>query len=779
MKYGENRGIFMDIDSDLHTELRAKVIDYVKAKYGERAVCNIITKGTNAGKGAIRAVGRVTDIEPALVDKVARMIPNTPNAKLSDAPEELLDLCKTDPKVNRLMEDAKLIEGVTVSYGMHAAGVIISDNDNVGDYVALMKNDDGFLVAQCDMGQAEKDAHLLKMDFLGLRNLDIITDTLRRIKTNKGISIDMERDVPVDDKNVYKYIFSTGKTNSVFQFESGGMKNMLRRFKPDKMEDLILLVAAYRPGPLQYLDQIIDVKHGKEIPRYIARGIKEILDPTYGSTIYQEQVQQLFNKVAGFSLGEADIVRRSMSKKKLEILTDPKTNYKGRFIDGLQKAGASAYDAEEFWTQLLDFASYAFNQSHAAAYAYVAYLTAWLKYYYPAEYMCSVMAKTNINKLPALLSDCRDMGLKISPPDINSSQINFINIDKKILFGFNNVRGVGNAGDIIIADRNKYGKYDGFKDFIERMQNSDAVTRSVSKSVCEALIKGGAFDAFYGGNRKVFLESLEECVDLTKKLAQKQTQLEERKIALEEMTSAPAKEKKKAEKLVENTEKAVKKLRDNYSNFTFPRVDENTEQKMKDEYECLGAYLSGNPLERYRTAIQKIAKEKRSYTSIADMDTRGNALICCMVKDLDIKSRRADGKKFCIMNVFDETDEIQVKCFTSQYDEYCDLIKEGAALCIYGWISCEEDDEDSKSLNVKEISVLVPETTERIYILVNGIQNYVRIQNKLKAFMDNTGIPLWVYDNVTKEHRQLKMNVKRSILDEDFGVGVTTKLIHH
>ena len=242
------------------------------------------------------------------------MIPATPNAKISDAPEELWELCKKNPKVDQLVKDAQLIEGVTVSYGMHAAGVIISDNDNVGDYVPLMRNDDDFLVAQCDMGQAEKDAHLLKMDFLGLKNLDIITDCLRRIKQNQGITIDMEKDVPLDDKDVYRHIFSTGKTNSVFQFESGGMKKMLRRFKPDKFEDLILLVAAYRPGPIQYLDQIIDVKHGKAAPAYIARGIKEILDPTYSSTIYQEQVQQLFNKVAGFSLGEADVVRRAMGQ---------------------------------------------------------------------------------------------------------------------------------------------------------------------------------------------------------------------------------------------------------------------------------------------------------------------------------------------------------------------------------------------------------------------------------------------------------------------------------
>lgn len=247
------------------------------------------------------------------MDEVARLIPKKPNAVIADAQAELDEYCASHPIAKGLIEDAKLMEGAATSYGMHAAGVIISDNDDVCKYVALMQNDDGLWVAQCDKEQAEHDAGLLKMDFLGLKNLDVITDCLGRIKRNKGITIDMER-IPMDDADVFKNIFATGRTDSVFQFESNGMKSMLRQFKPDCIEDLILLVAAYRPGPMQYLESVINTKHGREKPVYIAKGIKEILAPTYGKTIYQEQVMQILNKVAGFSLGEADVVRRAMSQ---------------------------------------------------------------------------------------------------------------------------------------------------------------------------------------------------------------------------------------------------------------------------------------------------------------------------------------------------------------------------------------------------------------------------------------------------------------------------------
>ena len=464
------------------------------------------------------------------------------------------------------------------------------------------------------------------------------------------------------------------------------------------------------------------------------------------------------------------------SKKKLSILTDPKTNYQGRFIDGLMKAGATKENAEEFWTQLLDFASYAFNKSHAAAYAYVAYMTAWLKYHYPAEYMCSVMTRSDWKKIPELLSECRSFGLRIAPPDINKSREGFINDDKTILFGFNDVKGVGNAGDLIIADRNANGKYDSFRGFIERMQTSDVITRAVSKSVCEALIKAGAFDGFYGGNRAAYLAGLEECIAMEKKVVAKKKQLEANRIALDEAIAAelPEKELKKRTRSVTNAEKALLKLQDMFNGYSFPREAEDESQKLKDEYECLGAYLSGHPLKAYESGIAKVKKAKKIYTEIADLDDSGNATICCIVQSMDIKSRKQDGKKFCIMNVFDQSSEIEVKCFTAAYDKYVELIKEGAALTITGWISVDEDF-GTKSLNVKEVEVLLPETNESVFLIGTTLLDYQKNAEEIMKYSSFKGLPLYFYESFTKQIHRVKINVSRDILDATFN-GVVVRL---
>lgn len=725
MKYGllferflnPERVSMPDIDSDFHTEKRAKVVEYVKEKYGERAVCNIMTKGTNAGKGAIRAVGRVTNIPDSIVEAVVKKVPSTPNAKIADITSaDMEELCK-NPLAEQLIKDAKLIEGLTVSYGMHAAGVIISDNDDVGDYVALMQNDDGQLVAQCDMGQAEKDCHLLKMDFLGLKNLDIITDTLGRIKRNKGLVVDIEK-VPVD-KDVLKYIFSAGQTNSVFQFESGGMKSMLKRFKPSSMEDLILLVAAYRPGPMQYLDHIIDVKNGREKPEYIANGLKEILAPTYGYTIYQEQVMEIFHKIAGFSLGEADVVRRAMGKKKISILLDPKTNYHGRFIEGLVHAGATEEKAEKFWTELLDFASYAFNKSHAAAYAHVAYYTAWLKYHYPAEYMCSVMCRSEYKKLPALLNDCRALGLKIMPPHINDSQKGFINIGDRILYGFNDVKGMGTAGEAVVAEREANGKFRSFKDVLERMSENDS--RSISQSAYIALIESGAFDDF-SENRNTLAEAVEPMLAILKKIREKQKSVAEAEELSNGITEKTAeKEVKRITRLLTNRKDSYEKIRKEFQTYIIDQKIDDPDVKLEREFERLGAYISGSPLDKYEKAIKSV----KNRTNIADLrDISGNTIICGLVENVKKLSRKKDGKTFAVFTLMDKTGSIEVKCFVKTYDEYGELIQNGTAIKVDGKVTTEKafnDEEEEVCVVAAKIEKLAATQNIRIAISFSQI----------------------------------------------------------
>lgn len=521
-----------DIDSDFDINIRGKVIEYVKQKYGENAVCNIITKGTTAARASVRNVARVLGDAKfgdskallSLGDRIAKSIPKGPNVVFND---ELMNSLSSAFSGNanalEILHDVKLIEGTAVNYGMHAAGVIIADNGDVKEYVPFAWNSDNAAwVCQCSMTEAESDAGLLKMDFLGLKNLNIISEAERMIKRNHGIKIDVEaigrellkngRTTSYDKKkNVFDHIFSEGKTNSVFQFESSGMKSMLKRFRPSNIHDLILLVAAYRPGPMQYLNEIIETKHGRSKPKYIVPELESILAPTYGKPVYQEQIMQIFNRVAGFSLGEADIIRRAMSKKKLSVLTDPKTNYQGRFIDGLLASGAKRKDAEDFWEELLDFANYAFNKSHACAYAHMAFYTAWLKLNYPAEYMTAVLNYAEQKKIPALISECRDLGIKVLPPDINRSEADFTCRDGEILFGISSIKTVKGAADDIIEQR-KEAQYHSVKDFIMRGHTKQNVT--------EALISSGAMDCWCN-NREAIRFALPDMLDDRKKIIDK------------------------------------------------------------------------------------------------------------------------------------------------------------------------------------------------------------------------------------------------------------------
>lgn len=520
MKYGliferflnRERVSMPDIDSDFDIDIRGEVLEYVQNKYGKDAVCNILAMGTLAAKAAIRNVARVTGDERRgdtsafmdIGDAIAKAIPKTPDIQLSDVEEELRDKFKDNEEALHIIDDAKLIEGAALQYSTHAAGVVISDNGDVSEYIPLMQNDDGLIMCQCNMVEAEENAGLLKMDFLGLRNLNIISAALRDIKRNYGISLDMEKvgqsltngiSTPFDKKgNVFSDIFCKGKTNGVFQFESHGMKSMLKRFKPSNIEDLILLVAAYRPGPMQYLDDIVAVKHHKKKPEYVIPEMESVLGATYGSPIYQEQIMEIFHKFAGFTLGEADIIRRYMSKKKVEKFAA----YKDKFIDGLIERGAEPQKAEDFWDQLLQFSKYAFNKSHACAYAIVAFYTAWLKLNYSVEYMTALLnyaksdsKQTKQEKIAAIVNECKNMGIAVLPPDINNSGYDFKNRNGDIIFGLGSIKGIKSAANTIIETRNAE-RFHSFKDFVTRTP--------INKTVIEGCIYSGALDC-WGQNR--------------------------------------------------------------------------------------------------------------------------------------------------------------------------------------------------------------------------------------------------------------------------------------
>lgn len=522
-----------DIDSDIKTSIRPYIIKYLRWKFGENAVCSIATETTYAARASVLMAGRErgSQLYSYLPDKDSKplrqkyMYENTlkvsdavsekPGTMLADCEKDFLASFEGNKEANIIWEHAKLIEGKLSGTGVHAGGVIISDNDNICDYIALSWNENRQVwAAQCDMIKAE-EIGLLKMDLLGLNTLDCTSDCIYLVKKHKGDEIHID-DIPFEPE-VFENIYSTGNTNSVFQFESGGMKSMLKEFKPTCFEDIIVLVACYRPGPMQYLPKIIGVKSGKEEVSYRVPELESILCTTYGATVYQEQVMQIFQKLAGYSLGAADMVRRAMSKKNEKKLAIERKAFvdgdEDRNIDGCVKRGISAKDANVIFDEMMDFAKYAFNKSHAAAYAVVSYQTAWLKYHYPVEFQCSMFNNKNLDSYEPLYADCKNNGIKVLPPDINHSQYEFTIEDDGIRYGYQGINGFGAESREFVEgvwEKSRDKEYQSIQDFLKR----NLVTKKTSKGVryvipgteiMETLIESGCFDPM-GYNRKALLD---------------------------------------------------------------------------------------------------------------------------------------------------------------------------------------------------------------------------------------------------------------------------------
>lgn len=513
-----------DIDTDIATRLRPTLIRYLKWKYGERAVCSIATENTYVAKASIQMAGRdrasqkYANLPKKEYDYMCRsylkkytlplsdQIPEEPGMTLAKCEEDLRLKIESNEESRIIWKHAKLIEGKLQGTGVHAGGVIISDNDNINDYIPLAYNTDkNVWAAQCDMIVAEEKG-LLKMDVLGLGTLDCISDCIRYIKKYRGIDVDIEN-IPFENE-VFENLYAVGLTNSVFQFESPGMKSMLKQFKPTCFEDLILLVACYRPGPMQYLDNIIKVKNG-EIPlTYKTPELEDILSKTYGAVVYQEQVMQIFQKLAGYSLGGADLVRRAMSKKKVKVLEKEREAFvhgdADRNIEGCANRGINENVANELFDEMMEFARYAFNKSHAAAYAYVSYQTAWLKYHYPTEYICAMFNNKDQDEYAPMIEDCMNYNIKLLPPDINMSYYECVIEDDNIRYGLSGIKGIGGSAkpliDVIIQRRREGGYYESVQDFLIRnmsvyLKDGQETAKLIPNSMFEKLSNAGVFDS--------------------------------------------------------------------------------------------------------------------------------------------------------------------------------------------------------------------------------------------------------------------------------------------
>ena len=495
-----------DIDIDFCYERRSEVIDYVIEKYGKDCVTQIVTFGTLAARGVIRDVGRVMDLPYNFCDTIAKNIPNELNITIDKAlimNPELRSMYESDETVKRLIDMAKRLEGLPRHTSMHAAGVVISQKA-MDEYVPLSRSSDGTITTQFVMTTIE-ELGLLKMDFLGLRTLTVISDAVKLVEKNHGIKIDVDN-IDYNDKKVLDSI-GTGRCDGVFQLESAGMKNFMKELKPQSLEDVIAGISLYRPGPMDFIPKYIKGKNEPESVTYVCKELEPILEPTYGCIVYQEQVMQIVQNLAGYTMGQADNIRRAMSKKKQYVIDAERQNFvygnEEQGIKGCIANGISEQAANQIYDSMVDFAKYAFNKSHAAAYAVVAYQTAYLKYYYPVEFMAALMTSVidNTRKVAEYIYSCRQMGIKVLSPDINEGEGRFLATKDGIRYGMYAIKSIGRQViDIILTEREANGKYTTLSDFLSRVAG-----REVNKRAVENLIKAGACDGLDGNRQQMLL----------------------------------------------------------------------------------------------------------------------------------------------------------------------------------------------------------------------------------------------------------------------------------
>ena len=662
-----------DIDIDFSYERRSEVIDYVIEKYGKDCVTQIVTFGTLAARGVIRDVGRVMDLPYNFCDTIAKNIPNELNITIDKAlimNPELRSMYESDETVKRLIDMAKRLEGLPRHTSMHAAGVVISQKA-MDEYVPLSRSSDGTITTQFVMTTIE-ELGLLKMDFLGLRTLTVISDAVKLVEKNHGIKIDVDN-IDYDDKKVLDSI-GTGKCDGIFQLESAGMKNFMKELKPQSLEDVIAGISLYRPGPMDFIPKYIKGKNEPESVTYVCKELEPILEPTYGCIVYQEQVMQIVQNLAGYTMGQADNIRRAMSKKKQYVIDAERQNFvygnEEQGIKGCIANGISEQAANQIYDSMVDFAKYAFNKSHAAAYAVVAYQTAYLKYYYPVEFMAALMTSVidNTRKVAEYIYSCRQMGIKVLSPDINEGEGRFLATKDGIRYGMYAIKSIGRQViDIILAEREANGKYITLSDFLSRVAG-----REVNKRAVENLIKAGACDGL-DGNRQQMLLVYNTLIDNLN---------QEKKNSLAGQMSLFD--------LVSEEEKKAYEVR-------FPNVEEYTKEiKLGFEKEVLGIYLSGHPLEEYE---EKWRKNISAVTADFMLDEETNAVkikdnqsvvIGGIITEKTIKYTKQN-KAMAFITVEDLFGTVEVIIFPRDYEKYSRYLNEDEKVFVAGHANVEED----------------------------------------------------------------------------------------
>ena len=666
-----------DIDVDFCFERRQEVIDYVVRKYGKDRVVQIVTFGTLAARGVIRDVGRVMDLPYAMVDSIAKMIPQELNITIDKALEvnsELKKIYEEDEQIRTLIDMSRRLEGLPRHTSMHAAGVVISQRA-VDEYVPLSRASDGSITTQFTMTTLE-ELGLLKMDFLGLRTLTVIQNAVRMAEKNSGKTIDMDA-IDYNDRAVLDSL-GTGKTDGVFQLESAGMKNFMKELKPQNLEDIIAGISLYRPGPMDFIPRYIRGKNHPETITYDCPELAPILEPTYGCIVYQEQVMQIVRALGGYTLGRSDLLRRAMSKKKAAVMQKERQNFvygnEAEGVPGCIKNGISEKVANKIYDDMIDFAKYAFNKSHAAAYAIVAYQTAYLKYHYPVEFMAALMTSVidNPRKVAEYIYSCRQMGISILPPDINRGESGFSVDGKSIRYGLSAIKSVGKPViEAIVAERKAGGEFRSLRDLIERLSGKE-----VNKRTIESFIKSGALDSL-GGTRKQFMLVYVQIMDSVNR---------EKKYAMTGQLSLFD--------LVGEEERKDYEIR-------MPDVGEyGKEELLAFEKEVLGIYVSGHPLDDYEALWRKnisavtsdfVWDEESGSTKAAD---NSYAVIGGMITSKTVKYTRKN-QAMAFLTVEDLVGSVEVVVFPKDYERFRNILTEDRKVFVRGRVSGEED-KDSK-----------------------------------------------------------------------------------
>ena len=728
-----------DIDIDFCYERRQEVIDYVSRKYGPEKVVQIVTFGTLAAKGVIRDVGRVMDLPYAYVDSLAKMIPNELNITIDRALQinpELRKLYEGDEQVRTLIDMSKRLEGLPRHTSMHAAGVVICSKP-AEELVPLSRGADGSITTQFTMTTIE-ELGLLKMDFLGLRTLTVLRDAVALIEKSKGVHIDLDH-IDMDDKKVLASI-GTGKTDGVFQLESGGMKSFMKELRPQNLEDIIAGISLYRPGPMDFIPKYIRGKNNASTVTYSYPQLEPILEPTYGCIVYQEQVMQIVRDLGGYTLGRSDLVRRAMSKKKQAVMEKERANFiygnEEEQVPGCVAKGIPEEAASKIYDEMMDFAKYAFNKSHAACYAVVAYQTAFLKYYYPVEFMAALMTSVidNSEKVAEYIMVCKSMGITILPPDINQGESGFSVNGRSIRYALTAIKSVGRPViDAVVEERRERGPYVNLKDFITRVAQKD-----VNKKAMENFIKAGAFDSL-PGTRKQFMSAYVQIMDHI---------IKDRKNNMAGQMSLFD--------LVDDSQKEEFDVK-------LPDVGEySKEMLLSFEKEVLGVYISGHPLEEWEELWKKgitnttadfMLKEEDGETVVKD---NMSVTIGGMIADKKIKYTKND-KIMAFLTLEDLLGSVEVIVFPKDYEKYHEKLTEDNKVFIKGRVSLEED-KDGKL--ICERVTPFDEVQRKLWIKFKTRQEYEENVGELYKMLADSdgqdGVVIYIED--PKSMKQLPPN---------------------